>query len=444
MEDAEIPAGPDKFTTRRGVVVFRLTKKQKDGTVHVAKNFSMRRVRNYKQYYFALPSNKRDAGELADKIDRFLDSPVHTIEEAIKRFNPDKWEKLNPLTKAATVGAVLDAHEAAEKAIGIDHVTGKSYRGSLLIMFRQALAYRRKSKAPSAETVREMTLDELTPQLVSDFKLSRLARAGDNKSDLEQKKRSANAVFREVCGIFTESAREHYSHLTLPPDLDKVLKTMAYRRVEKKKYRLPPGPVIERVMGDAGDLRNGCVRDGVAVPPDLNAYLAWLLAGHAGLRKNEIGHAVREWIQDGKPPRVWIRSTPEFIAKGKDEGFSEVEQWVIDEINALAQGPALILAGKKTERCEKVFFRLNQWLKARGLGAVKGEKAVHALRALFGSYVASTRGIFTAQKFLRHKTVDVTNDCYADAMLDKTLHRFWTERPAWLAPVTAEVEVISV
>lgn len=434
-----------KFRTRRGVLVFRLTKKI-GGAVHVADGYTMRIVRAGRQYYFPLPSTKSAAKAMADDIDKFLDVPSNSIEEAIQRFNKAKWERMNPETKAATIGDVLDAHEKAEKALGLGKRTAKGYRNGMLVLFRQALAHRRGAKkGPDDETVRAMTLDELTPRLVSDFKLGRVARAGENKSDIERKKRSANAVFRAVTSLFTDGAREHYTHLALPPTLNETLEGMSYRRVEKRKYRLPPIPVIERVMQDAWQLRNGYTSDdGKWVEPDRNAYLAWLLAAHAGLRKKEIGHAVLDWIEPTTPPRMWIRSTPEFIAKGKDEGFAEVEPWVIEEIDALKNSPSLILSGNLTERTEDVFARLNLWLKARGLAAVKGEKAVHGLRALCGSYWATTRGIFTAQRFLRHKTVDVTNDAYADVILDKNLHAFWKTRPAWAVKVAAGVEVVSV
>lgn len=433
-------AAPVKFRTRRGVLVVRL----RTGD-HLAGSYTMRVKRNGRRYYFTLPSTKPEAAKLADEIDKFLDVPTNTIEQAIQRFNPAKWEKMNPETRAATVGDVLDAHERAEKALGLEKRTGKAYRAGLLLLFRQGLQHRRGGRVPSDDAIRAMSLDELTPRLVSDFKLARAATAGDNKSEIEKKKRSANSVFRSVTSLFTEAAREHYPHLTLPKDFGRVLEGMSYRRVEGKKYRLPPTPTIERVMLDAWQLRNGYIdENGRAVPPDRNAYLAWLLAAHAGLRKKEIAHAVIEWVEKTTPPRVWVRSTPDFIAKGKDEGFAEVETWVVEELELLAESPALLLTGNETERGEEVFARLNSWLKARGLAAGKGEKAVHGLRALCGSYWATTRGIFTAQKFLRHKTVDVTNDHYADVILDKNLHRLWKERPAWVPKIAEGVEVFSV
>lgn len=436
--------GPEKFITPRGVVVFRLKKNLGRGKVHVAGHYTARWVRNYKQHYFRLSSTKRAARKLADDIDRFLDVPTNTIEHAIERFNPNKWERMNPKLRAGTIGDVLKAHADAEKSLGLDHQTGLSYRNGMMVFVRQAIEHRR-GRIPSNDTIKAMSLDLITLVTVSDFKVARVNTAGKNKSDIETKKRSANSVFRAVKSLFTKAARNHYAHIQLPEKFDDILETMNYERVEKKKYRLPPTAVIERVMNDAAQLRNGYVdAAGDDVAPDMNMYLTFLLAAHCGQRKKEIAHAMREWIEHTKPPRMWVRSTPDFLAKGKDEGFAEVEPWVIDELETFG-GPALLLSGGAKERKVMVFSRLNRWLKSRGLGTKKGEKAVHGLRALFGSMIATTRGIFTAQKFLRHKTVDVTNDSYADVVLDESQHLYWTRRPKWAEPRIADgVEVANL
>lgn len=436
---------PLKFRTRRGVVVFRLTKKLGRGKVHVAESYSARWVRNGTQYYFPLGPVKRAAGKLADEIDTFLALPMHTIEQAIERYNPAKWEKMNPAKRAATVGDVLKAHETAEPALEIEKNTARDYRNALLLVFRVALAHRR-AKSPTEEQIKAMGLDELNGRLASDWKVARTKAAGDDRAKVETAKRSANAVFRSICGLFSREALPHYAHLHLPANLKESVAALEFRTVEKKRYRLPAAAVIERVMSEAWQLRDGFTdKDGRQLAPDLNAYLLWLMAAHAGFRKDEGAHAVREWIEPGKPPRLWVRSTKDFIAKGTDEGFAEVESWVVEELERFG-GPSRIMAGLATERTDDAPFRLNLWLKARGLCPNKSEKALHGLRKLFGSYIASTRGIFVAQKFLRHKTVDITNNDYADAILDKALTKLWADRPRWV-PVSEEeagTEILSV
>jgi integrase len=420
------------FETRRGVLVYRLTKRMPDGSLHIARNFTMRKKRNGRQYYFPLPSTQRDAENQANAIDAFLDVRSNTMDMAVQRFTPERWERLNPTAKVATVGDILDAHEAAQTALGLGGRTGTDYRGNLLILFRLGLG-RRRSTVPADEQIRAMSLSELTVRLANDFKVSRVELAGEDKQEQERKKRSANGVLRSVRALFSKDAREHYSHLHLPSDLEATLDRMAFRKVGKIKKRMPPGEVMRRLFNDAHELR----------ATDRNAYIAFLLGAHAGFRKAEITGAVRDWIERGDRPRLWVRSTPEFLMKDKDERFVEVQQWVIDEIEALCESPALLLTGKKSERERSVFDRLNAWVKSKGLAEKKGEKGVHALRFLFGSYVTNKHGIYTAQKFLGHESPETTNTHYADIMLDKTLNALWENRPAWAVPAAKKDAVVA-
>lgn len=407
-----------QFYTSRGVRCYRLVKKHK-GRQIIAGHFTTRVKRNGRVVYFALPATQAIAAKEANRIDQFLELRSNTLDMAIKHFDPDRYERLNPTAKAATVGDLLKAHENAEKALGLEHDTAKGYRQSLLIVFRQALAHRRKSKEePTDDEVKVMSMVEFTHRLVSDFKVARVGTAGEDKAEIEVKKRSVNAVARSVASLFSEEARKHYTHLTLPTAVADVLDAMPYAKVSKKKYRLPPQSVIRAIYEGAGELRT----------TDANAYRAFLMAGHAGLRKSEITAAVLDWIEDGDKPRVWVKPTPDFVPKAKDEGWAEVSQWVVDELRALSESPSLILSGNLTERKEDVHLRLNTWLKTKGLGVARG---VHELRKLFGSFIANSQGIYKAQKMLRQASPQLTSDTYADVNLDADLYALWTERPAW-------------
>ena len=50
---------------------------------------------------------------------------------------------------------------------------------------------------------------------------------------------------------------------------------------------------------------------------------------------------------------------------------------------------------------------------------------LHELRKLFGSYVATTEGIYISQKFLRHADASTTNDSYADVMANDNIKALW-------------------
>ena len=419
-------SSPLTFVTKRGVTVFR-----GDNGKAPTSNYYVRYARNGRREYFSLPSTKADAAKIADEIDRFLDVRSNTLDMAIQKFDPAKWEKLHPAARSATVGDVIKAHETAEKAIGVENKTGKNYRSSLVILFRQALRHRRGKVLPD-EVIAGYSMDEFTMRLISDFKQCRVETAGENKEEQERKKRSSNGLLRSVRALFSTEARQHYGHLHLPAHLDAMLANMAYRKVEKLKFRLPANEVIARVYSSAWQLRDGYTENGVTHEPDRNAYLAFLLAGHAGLRKEEAAFSVRAWIEDTTPPRVWVKSTPEFKPKDKDARYAEVEQWVIDEILSVCNSPSYILGGNLSERTSFTFKRLLLWLKAKGLCAGNRERSVHELRKLYGSYIANTKGLYAAQKFLGHESADTTDRTYADIMIAEDVKDLWRKRPAWV------------
>lgn len=272
------------------------------------------------------------------------------------------------------------------------------------------------------EEVKLLPMSDYTLRLVSDFKLARVAKAGENKAEQEKKKRSANGVLRAVAALFSVQARRFYTSLVLPEGLDEVIADAKFRKVGKIRKRLPISDVLRRVFLEAGELRKA----------DPSAYLAFLLAAHAGFRAGEIGHARPDWLQEGNPPRAWVHATDDFGAKGKDERFAEIQPWVFTEIAALTKGRTYIIDGNKTERTNKTFRRLNDWVKARGFNEAKGEKGVHGLRFLFGAYIANRRSHYTAQKFLGHESITTTEEHYTDLILDTSLFELWETVPGWV------------
>jgi integrase len=61
-------------------------------------------------------------------------------------------------------------------------------------------------------------------------------------------------------------------------------------------------------------------------------------------------------------------------------------------------------------RCDPAHRTLAMWLRQRGIA---DDKPCHLLRKEFGSYVATSFGLFHAQKFLGHSSPDVTSSYYA-------------------------------
>jgi integrase len=61
-------------------------------------------------------------------------------------------------------------------------------------------------------------------------------------------------------------------------------------------------------------------------------------------------------------------------------------------------------------RCDLHHRTLARWLRLQG---IHDGKPCHVLRKQFGSYVATTFGLYHAQKFLGHSSPKVTSDYYA-------------------------------
>ena len=412
------------FTSRRGVHVFRQVVRRAAGEApYITPRFQMRVQRGKRRVFFQLPTTVKEAGKEADDIATFLDLRSNTLDMALAKFDPERFAMMNPTAKVATVGDLLDAHVAAEKALSLNPDTAKDYRQSIVLVFRQAYAHS-KGRIFSDEAIRELPLTALTDKVFADFRVARLAQAGEDKAEAERKKRSANRTITFVKSLFSATARRHYTNLVLPAHLDDVLGGSRFRKVGKIKKRMPEADVLRRLFTEAGELRK----------TDTNAYIAFLLAAHAGFRAKEIGGARPGWLQEGVVPRAWVRTTEDFIAKSYEERFAEIQPWVFAELATLTKDRTHMLTGTKEERTDLVFRRLNAWVKARGFAEAKGEKGVHGLRFLFGAYVANRRSLYTAQKFLGHESVTTTEDHYTDLILDTSLFELWEKAPEWVGP----------
>jgi len=78
--------------SKRGVNVFRLIK-HRGGKTLIGSSFNMRVYRNGKRVYFQLPSTLAEAKREADNIAAFLDLRSNTLEAAIAKFTPERWER---------------------------------------------------------------------------------------------------------------------------------------------------------------------------------------------------------------------------------------------------------------------------------------------------------------------------------------------------------------
>jgi hypothetical protein len=80
-------------------------------------------------------------------------------------------------------------------------------------------------------------------------------------------------------------------------------------------------------------------------------------------------------------------------------------------------------------RCAPYWNTLNEWLKTKGLTA---RKKIHELRKLFGDAIVKRQGIFAGAAQLRHSSIQMTNNHYADPRQRAVLpvSELLTDKPA--------------
>ena len=108
-----------------------------------------------------------------------------------------------------------------------------------------------------------------------------------------------------------------------------------------------------------------------------------------------------------------IKSRPDHIC-------GETYLTAVDELRAKAKSEYVIEGGQaeggsvsygQLYRCQKVFKKLIDWLRTRG---VLARRAIHELRKEAGSIIATQSGIYAASRFLRHADIGITARHYAD------------------------------
>ena len=145
---------------------------------------------------------------------------------------------------------------------------------------------------------------------------------------------------------------------------------------------------------------------------DPAVYVAFLMFSRLGLRNIEIRNAKWSWIENG---RIGIIERPEenFYPKGS-EGWVPISPDVLKELmkfRHLSTNDYIVPGATMTERRDAVDRRhsawVGQWIKDRS-------KTSYELRRYAGSLVYhATRDILKVRDFLRHASVETTQQWYA-------------------------------
>jgi integrase len=294
----------------------------------------------------------------------------------------------------------------------------------------------------------------LTPEKIKEFRGNYLADGRREKRDPESVKVSCNAVLRNAGALFSKQMLAQYHAMGLQatnPFLGQKL-----RGVEIKPYSALLPEKLNLIWKDAGKLRDGdpdapeiqknkggrpkkgeqrkkaekrkrWVMAHDFGPPHLAEYAILLLELGLGLRRNEADKAEKQWFWTDASGRhfITVKQTQFFTPKSKESRDIPVDGPLYDAIKAVMDGHVspFVVPGPLPKqhsfkdspknlvyRLDRHHRNLTAWLRQRG---INDDKPCHRLRKEFGSFVATSFGLFHAQRFLGHSSPAVTEAFYA-------------------------------
>lgn len=283
----------------------------------------------------------------------------------------------------ATIRKVLDIYEAS--SLGIKPKSIKSNVNQL------------KAILAVSGLDENSPVSSLTRDVVVLFQTRRMESATDAGSAAV----TANSMLRQARSIFCRRMLPSYDHLNLP-DISRFMQH-PFLREPRRQYQPPTSDAINALVESAKALKT----DSPA------SYAAFLLEIYCGLRAGECIAARWDWILAGQAnaegKRVHYLCVPANVTKGNGERKLPITQAIYDELNALRLGDYIVPQESFWARERTVARKLSKWLRTR----VPGRKTNHELRKMFGAMVATTQGLFFAQRALGHSDPKLTSRVYS-------------------------------
>lgn len=280
-------------------------------------------------------------------------------------------------------------------------------------------------------------LSELDAPRIERFIRLYTDQATEKKRDTKNIRSTVQTILRNCSALFSPKLLRAYSKLGLN-ELHNPFPEVDRPPVRIVPYSPLPEGVLKQVcakaqllkVGDPSAKKPEKVRNRSLGPdfrePQIGPYLLFLLELGLGLRRNEADKAEWDWILPSIDRRhiMEVRETPYFQPKSRQSRVIPVPKQILDELTAFKRaGDPFIVPGLPPKaydpatapvnlayRCDDSHRALVEWLLLQG---VKDSKPCHRLRKEFGSAVATTFGLFAAQKMLGHSSPLVTEAHYA-------------------------------
>jgi integrase len=308
------------------------------------------------------------------------------------------------------------------------------YAPRLQTQSRYAASLRIVARTLNAHRIRQLTPKKIR-KFIGDYQAQALE-AGRAKNSV---KVSLNSILRNAAAMFSKDALAAYKEADL--EITNPFEGQKLRRVTIQGYSPLDPAILTDIWANSAKLRDGNRKakkpkkadedkgkrwvESDWRKPHPEAFILLMLELCVGLRRHEADKAQWDWIHKAGDNhfRLEVRETPYFIPKSGERRVIPVPAKLIKELERLKADDVFIVPGLQPKtyapgkepknpvyRCDKNHRVLSQWLKTQG---IDDPKPCHVLRKQFGSYVATTFGLYQAQKFLGHSSPKVTSDYYA-------------------------------
>ena len=325
---------------------------------------------------------------------------------ALEKFKPEMARK-----SVSTVGDFLKElrdHWSGRPKTFEDYC--RSFRQILSQVFeikggREKFDYIKGGRDAWIAKIDRIKLADVTPDKVNKWRIAFVKRAGGNPVKQRRARITCNSLMRQAKSLFSPDLLAHVS-LHKPNRLP--FDGVAFYERESMRYHSTVD--IEALIQDA--LRE--------LPQE--QLKIFLLATMAGLRRNEIDKL--QWQAFRWNQGVIRIEATEFFTPKTSDGAGDVP--IDKELLAMFRGwrakatGAFVIeadAEPRTDtsyahyRAQWHFDALTQWLRAKGVKAVK---PLHELRKEFGSQLCARHGIYAASRMLRHVDIRITAQHYLD------------------------------
>jgi integrase len=373
-----------------------------------AAEWSLRLKENGRVVWFPLDtSNKGDAAQLARKIGlyaranglRAAEAEFKKPEDTSVRITVGEWicgvqtsGMLSPKTMLGYATALRQV------AAGIMHAKGDDTRYD----------YKTGGAGKWQERLDTCRLDRFTPDSLARWQRDRVADSGNSPEAQTAAKRTSNSYIRQARALFSPKLAKK-AGMTLPDPLPFAGVELLPEGSMRYTSRVNIGTLVAAAGAELRDAGR------------IEEWKAFLLCLFAGLRRAEVDCLL--WKQvDFEKQAVSIQETWAFHPKTATScGDVPLDPEISDAIKetlAVSSGDFVLAGGEPKPESARPYYRaeatweaLGAWLRDKGIA---GHKPLHTLRKEAGSQIATTRGIFAASKFLRHRDIAVTVKHYAD------------------------------